>query len=319
MTKTATAEKAQPGGSPAPEVLDPETAANAPALQTNQSLAVVSDDDFFGDLDTGLENTTAADVSLPRWTILQGLSPQVNPRKDEYVEGAQIGMLYNTATGELAKEKTFVFAAYERRFVEWIPRDQKSACPLRGFPTPVGGGLFMDYGLNYHVDDMGQLRFGPDNETPTQWSENRSLWTPRGNELQETGTWYAIDPDTLATSFIAMAKTQFSSSKKLMSAIRDERPQLARGGVGPARVFYRAWKMTSALKSKSVDGGTNEWFVWSHRPAFRTQDHVNAMALRDLILKIRSDLETNSIVIDVNAGGDHDLGASYTSDDDAKM
>lgn len=273
----------------------------------------IPDDDFFSG-PTGLENVTVKDVSLPRWTILQGLSPQVNPRKDEYVEGAKVGMLYNTATGEIADEKTFIFAAYEHRYVEWVPRDQKSACPLRGFPTPVGGGLYRDYGTNGFHDEADNMLFGPENEKASKWDENGSYWTSRGNEIQDTGTWYTIDPHTLATAFIAMAKTQFSSSKKMMAGIRDERQPIAGGGTRPALLFYRAWTLTTALRSKAVDGGTNEWFVWAHKPAFKLQEHVNAYALRDLIMDIQAQLQRNEVTIDVGVGENEGSAAPVNSD-----
>lgn len=287
----------------ATEVLDPT--ATALTAATASGAVTISDDDFFGG-DTGLEGVTAADVSLPRWTILQGLSPQVNPRKDEYVPGAQIGMILNTATGELAQEKNFVFAAYERRFVEWVPRDQRSACPLRNFPTPVGGGLYRDYGT-----DPSVLR------ECTEWAENGSLWTPRGNELQETGTWYTVDPDTLATAFIAMAKTQFTSSKKLMAGIRDERMP-GPGGIGtrPALLFFRAWTLGTALRSKSSDGGdTKEWFVWHHKPAFRLQEHANGRAVLEVVRSIQEQLKAGEVTVDVGAGESQDTGPGTSNHD----
>ena len=317
MAKTATTETEETTKVAIDAAID--SVKDLPATQQASNLANVSDDDFFSDFDTtGLENITAKDVSLPRWTILQGLSPQVNPRKDEYVQGAQVGMLYNTATGELATEKTFVFAAYEHRYVEWTPRDQRSACPLPNLPKPVGGGLYQDYGTNGWREEQDVLHFGPDNETALSYSENGSLWTRRGNEIQDTGTWYTIDPDTLATAFIAMAKTQFSSSRKLLSGIRDERPILRNGAMGPARVFYRMWTLTSALRSKAVDGGTNEWFVWAHKPSMLTQDHRNALEIRELIKRIIEDLNKNSVVIDVSIGDAVEASATVV-DDNAAM
>lgn len=258
-------------------------------LNANSALSI-QDEDFFGGA-TGLEDVSVADVSLPRWTVLQGLSPQVNPRKDEYVQGAQIGMLYNTATGEVVTEKTFVFAAYERRYVEWVPRDIKSACPLRGYPQPVGGGLYRDYGTDDSI--LSEC---------TDWEENGSLWTPRGNELQPTGTWYTVDPDTLATAFIGMAKTQMTSSKKLMAGIRDERMPIPGGGTRPALIFYRAWTLGTALRSKTVEGGTNEWFVYNHKPAFRLQEHVNGRSILEVVRGIQDQLKRNEVLIDVSVG-----------------
>lgn len=228
---------------------DPKTfhgGAITTATQNRDLSTDVNDDDFFSG-STGLDNIDARDVALPRWTILQGLSPQVNSRKDEYVEGAKIGMLFNTSTGEVAERKNFVFAHYERRYVEWVPRELKSACPFQNLPKPVGGGLYKDYGID--DSELAHAR---------RWEENGSLWTPRGNELVETGTWYTIDPDTLSLAFIAMAKTQFTSSKKLMAAVRDQRI-LHKGQLRPAPLFGFIWEMTTTMRQN----GENEWFVWA--------------------------------------------------------
>ena len=43
----------------------------------NDLAALGGDDAFFG-IDTGMDEVTNADVTLPRYTVLQGLSPQVN-------------------------------------------------------------------------------------------------------------------------------------------------------------------------------------------------------------------------------------------------
>lgn len=275
-----------------------------PALTDEQRGALVEDDMFF-DGPTGLEGVDAKDVSLPRWTILQGLSPQVNSRKDEYVEGAQIGMLFNTATGEIAKEKTFIFAGYQRRYVEWTPRDVKSKCPLNDRPQPVGGGLYRDYGVDDSILDEC-----------TRWEENGSLWSPRGNEVLETGTWYTVDPETLATAFIAMARTQFTPSKKLMAGIRDEK-QVIGGVLRPALLFYRAWTLGTALKTRAVEGGTNEWFVFNHKPAYKLQEHPNGRAILDIVRGVQAALAKDEVVIDVGIGETE--GHSAPRGDDARM
>lgn len=254
---------------------------------TSQSGAVMSfdDDAFFGDdLNSGFEDVSSEDMTLPRYTILQGQSPQVNSRKDEYVEGAKSGMILNTASNVVFDSIPLVFAAYERRYIEWTPRDKP--CPIQGLPTPTGGGLHMDYGTDDSILNECQ-----------RWEENASLWTPRGNELVVTGTWYVINPETLSTGFIAMGKTQFTSSKKLMAAIRDEKVR-TQAGIRPAPLFYRAWEMSTRLREH--DG--NEWFVWDHRPSFRIQEHENGRAILELVKDLQATISAGDAMIDVTVG-----------------
>jgi len=253
------------------------------AGQTND-VSIIGDDDFF-DIDTGMGDVTSADVTLPRFTILQGLSPQVNSRKDEYVEGAKMGMILNTASNKVMDSQRLVFAYYQRRNIEWTPRER--ACPIEGLPKPLGGGLYKDYGTDDSI--LAECKI---------WEENASLWTPRGNELVVTGTWYVIDPDTLATGWIGMGKTQLTSSKKLLAGIRDEKFMHPTKGIQPAPMFYRVWELSTRLRE--FDG--NEWFVWQHKPGELIQNHPNGRAILDACKEISRTIREGEMTIDVTVG-----------------
>lgn len=251
----------------------------------NQSaISGLSDDDFFG-VDTGMEGVTSADVTLPRYTILQGLSPQVNSRKDEYVEGAKMGMILNTASNKVMDAQRLVFAYYQRRNIEWTPRDKP--CPIEGLPQPLGGGLYRDYGTDDSV--LAEC---------VSYEKNGSLWTPRGNELVPTGTWYVVDPDTLSMGWIGMGKTQLTASKKLLAGIRDEKYVHPVKGMQPAPMFYRVWEMSTKLRE--YEG--NEWFVWQHKPAERIQDHPNGRAILEVCKEISRTIREGEMQIDVTVG-----------------
>lgn len=265
------------------------------ALKDQNTEVSFADDDFFGG-DSGLENVNQADITLPRITILQGQSPQVNRRKDEYVEGAEAGMLFNTATGKIFDNTDLVIAAYERRNIEWTPRDKP--CPIEGLPKPVGGGLHADYGTDDSILDEC-VRF----------EDNGSLWTPRGNELVVTGTYYVIDPATLSRAFIAMGKTNFTSSKKLMAGITDEKIQ-TKDGIRQAPIFYRAWTIGSMLRER--DG--NSWFVFSHKPGPRLQDYSHGRDMLKAVRDFREEIMAGAAVVDVAVGEtDTDVGGDNGS------
>ena len=250
----------------------------------NSQIAQFSDEEFFG-VDTGMDSVTSADVTLPRFTVLQGLSPQVNSRKDEYIDGAKMGMILNTATNKVMDSQRLVFAYYQRRYIEWTPRDKP--CPIEGLPKPLGGGLYRDYGTDESI--LAECKV---------WEDNASLWTPLGNDLVVTGTWYVIDPDTLSTGFIAMGKTQLTSSKKLLAGIRDEKYVHPTKGIQPAPMFYRVWELSTRLRE--FDG--NEWFVWQHKPAERIQDNPNGRAILEACKEISRTIKEGELTIDVTVG-----------------
>lgn len=81
----------------------------------------------------GNENVSNEDLQLPRIDVLQALSPQINKKKDEYIDGAEVGMLFNTLTGELYPEGIHITpVSFVKRFLVWVDRKQDSEGGLRG-------------------------------------------------------------------------------------------------------------------------------------------------------------------------------------------
>jgi len=82
--------------------------------------------EYGDDAGLGAENFTSAELLIPFFRILQGLSPQLDESAPEYVEGARQGMILNTATGALYDGKIgvgFVPCYREHRYLEWVPRE----------------------------------------------------------------------------------------------------------------------------------------------------------------------------------------------------
>ena len=85
----------------------------------------------FGNLDM------SRDVMIPYINILQTTSPQLNPSKAEYVEGAKVGQFYNTVSQEVSASLNVIPVLYQLKYVEWKPRE-------------TGGGL-----VEMHDADCG--------------------------------------------------------------------------------------------------------------------------------------------------------------------
>lgn len=80
------------------------------------------------------------DVSIPFIVILQALSPQCDKQNPAYIQGAEPGMILNTATGQFWSGETGVLLlviSHQRRFTEWWPRNSKK-----------GKGLVNDFGTD---------------------------------------------------------------------------------------------------------------------------------------------------------------------------
>ena len=66
----------------------------------------------------GSEDVDANDLTIPRIQIIQALSPQKKKTHAKYIDGAEEGFAFNTATDELYKDGLFIVPVYFRK--EWL-------------------------------------------------------------------------------------------------------------------------------------------------------------------------------------------------------
>lgn len=111
----------------------------ATVKESAQLPAGLSMEDILRDSGAGVDNLGADDVAVPYLYVLQTNSPQVNPDADAYIEGATAGMFFNNVSNEVydgRKEGLKIIpCAYERKYVEWVPRDN-------------GGGYVADHSID---------------------------------------------------------------------------------------------------------------------------------------------------------------------------
>lgn len=205
----------------------------AVAVVQRKSTAV-SDGSEFGDMPSaGLENVTQRDVIIPRLTILQALSPQVQKRDPEYIAGAQIGQFCDVATGDLFEEMEVVPCFYARVYLEWAPRAS-------------GKGL-----VHHHGTDSSIL------EKCTQDDKKRNV-LPNGNYIAETATFYVVNLNTGRRSFIPLSSTQLKNARKWMTQILAEKLTRPDGSTFTPAIFFRSWKVTTREESNSE----GNWVGW---------------------------------------------------------
>lgn len=151
--------------------------------------------DFGDDAGKGV-NMEMDDLKIPFLKLLQALSPAVQKGTDAYVEGAEPGMLMNSATDELfdgEKGISLVLAFRRKSFVEWRPNR---------------GGFAGDHDPRSKVVADAQRNAVKAYE----------LYTEEGNSLEETKSLYAIQLDDKGMP-VGYLVIPFTSSK--MSAWRN--------------------------------------------------------------------------------------------------
>jgi len=152
----------------------------------------------------GLEEATGDDYVLPFLVMLQSQSPQLST-----VPNAAAGDLFNTASSEIwdgAEGVEVVPCYYQRRYIEWTPRDS-------------GGGF-----VAIHTPESPVL------QKVTRKGYKDVL--PNGNELQNTAQFLCLvrGENGWSPVVLAMKGTQLKKARRWLTVIKT---QLADGANGP--------------------------------------------------------------------------------------
>ena len=157
----------------------------------------------------GFEGTSADDFSIPFLAILQSGSPQVKKKGAEYVEGAEEGMLYNTATGEIfdGDAGVLIVPCYtEHLFIEWKNKQKD------------GGGFVGQHNLDSEI--VASARAAS--------TEFGKYYVPVldgiDHDLVETFVFYAIlldaDGECGSPCMISCSSTKIKAYKSIMTPLR---------------------------------------------------------------------------------------------------
>jgi hypothetical protein len=191
--------------------------ANEVQVQQTSGTDVAIDEELLGMRGMGTENVTAANVLIPRFTILQGLSPQINKKKAEYIEGAEIGDFCNVATGDIYKESVLVVPChFATAYMEWVKNR---------------GGLAANHG-----DDPSILQKCTRNE-------KGQYFLPNGNPVEETAQWYCLlqDGATWVRIFFPLKATNLKHSRKWLTLCQTEQIKLPDNSLWKPPLFWRSW------------------------------------------------------------------------------
>ncbi|WP_027589499.1 hypothetical protein, partial [Pseudomonas sp. RL] len=64
----------------------------------------------------GNENVSSQDMAIPRLDLIQQLSPQLDKNDAKFIEGAQLGHIFNSLTGELYNHCFVINLHYENKW-----------------------------------------------------------------------------------------------------------------------------------------------------------------------------------------------------------
>lgn len=213
------------------------TTAVAKAKETALSTDVL--DDIF---DTAGEGAAfdSSEMQIPFIRVLQALSPQLNKKKAEYIDGASSGDAFNNVTGQYwdGEQGLTVIPCYQTtKYLEFTPRE-------------MGGGF------------RGEIN--PNNPVLQQTTRSGSKEIlPNGNELVKSDQHFCLIVDEdggFQPAVIDMKSTQLKVSRRWKTQIAMQKVTLPDGRKVTPPVFATMWKLRSVEESND-QGSWSNWAV----------------------------------------------------------
>lgn len=227
----------------------------------------LSFEDYAG---AGLENVTKDDVLIPRLTLLQALSPQLNKKKPEYIEGASIGDIADVGTGETFEAPIlFLPVHFQKVWIEWAPRES-------------GKGLV---GIHESADCME----GCDQNDRGQWVN------AAGNYIAETSQFFGFNLAAEGRKcFVSFTSTQLKKARRWNTLAMSEKLKRKDGSEYTPPLFYRAYKLGSAEESNSQ----GDWAGWTVERGPKAEELPNFQTLFQEAIEFRNQLISGTVKAD---------------------
>jgi len=194
---------------------------------------------FENDAHAGFENVKQDSMALPILKLLQNGSGEAQKRNQNYVEGAEPGMLFNTVTKRLydgAKGIHVIPCHYKLEYQEWSDFGTGSGRPEKIYPDTS------DIKSKTTEDPSGKDRL------------------PNGNYILTVGNHFVliVDGDVAETALISMSSSQGKISRKWNSMMMSIVLEGQKGTYTPPS-FSHIYKLTTVLNS----GKGNQWYGYN--------------------------------------------------------
>ena len=194
---------------------------------------------FEDDAAHGFENVKTTSLALPILKLLQNGSGEAQKRNQNYVEGAEPGMLLNTVTKRLydgANGVSVIPCHYKLEYQEWADFGTGSGRPENIFPD---GSDILD---STTKDGSGKDRL------------------QNGNYILTVGQHYVLvmDDEGAEQALISMSSSQGKISRKWNSMMMSISLDGKNGPYTPPS-FSHSYKLTTVLNS----GKGNQWYGYN--------------------------------------------------------
>jgi hypothetical protein len=258
---------------------------------TSEAAATSLVDDFARDAGAGLENVTAQDVTIPRITILQALSPQLDRNNALYIPDARAGQICDVSTGEVFPEPLVVVPVYfQRLWLEWAPKNS-------------GKGL-----VAIHTTDAVLAN-------ASDQGKRRNV-LPNGNSVQETAHFYVLNLSAgMRRSFIGLASTQLKKARKWLTLATSERLTDKNGETFIPPLYYRTYHLYTIPESNAE----GSWLGWRIERGVAISELANYKMILREARAFRASIVAGEAKADISDNSDHTSAASHNTADEEVM
>ena len=234
------------------------------AVTTKQETAVSTDvmDDLMEFAGEGAA-FDSSEMQIPFVRLLQALSPQLNKKKADFIEGATAGDAFNNVTGQYwdgEKGLTVIPCFQTTKYLEFVPRD-------------MGGGF------------KGEIPANSPLLQQTTRSGSKEI-LPNGNELVKSDQHFCliVDEDgAFQPVVIDMKSTQLKVSRRWKTQISMKKIKHPKTGqLFTPPVFATTWRLYSVEESND-QGSWNNWQVESLGIVEDRDLMLEAKAFRDSV------------------------------------
>lgn len=221
--------------------------------------------DFIADMEqdsgVGFEGTTADDYAIPYLGIAQSNSPQLKKSHAKYIEGIEMGNLFDTVEGRVFETVKIIPCYRDHWHVEWIPRDN-------------GGGF------------VGRHDIAEDVLSQTERNEKGRDILPNGNEIIDTRYLYCLvvteDGNTLPV-VISFARTSTKVFKAFMTRANNLTIEGPNGKKFQAPLFSHVWTLSTVLETSRSGDEYYNFKVVGEPEMVTPEQYAAAKALREAV------------------------------------
>lgn len=206
--------------------------------QTGNALAM---GDLLKKTGPSLSERGTEDFAIPYLNIIGDTSPQIDKEDQDYIAGAEAGMIFNNVTNKVYKDITVLPVYYRRRYVEWAERGEGPGAPVNIY-TPSQFEQMKREGKVVRGEDNKERIVGGD------------------TYIENTAEHYVIvlEPDGMwSKAIIKMKSTQLKKSRTWNSIMSNQR-RVDGDEVYQPKDFARSYLMKT-IREKNEKG---KWFGW---------------------------------------------------------